>query len=347
MDKLFLVAEQGDVSKWIQPLTVVIQNKNLSRNRVLLRSEAVFEYKEILTDPGYAGQFVLMTNPHIGNTGVNFDDEESRQCFLAGQVIRSLSIRNIVGIYDVDTYAISCRQRQDGSLIGVLSTEQSKVMKNFWRCLVHGTLLEFKRNDLSVSTYLQRAKALADELSTAGRPLSSAEFNAIIYHNIGSDFHSIITAVNLRCDPVPFYEHYAQLVAREILLKAMQEPPLAHVAMRNSATSLLPTLQRQAAISNEYRGNDTLHVGNGQGLQIANTGMTSIPSAGGRIYLTRHAKFNVTSFPYQSCLTLTSSLPNNSSWLQVTSHSTHRDSEAPSGMAFSSNSTSSFLSPSP
>ncbi|KAM1753095.1 hypothetical protein ACFX16_005831 [Malus domestica] len=100
-------------------------------------------YQEIITDPSYAGQFVLMTNPHIGNTGVNFDDEESRKCFLAGLVIRSLSIstsnwrcaetigdylaeRNIMGIYDVDTRAITRRLRQDGSLIGVLSTEQTK-----------------------------------------------------------------------------------------------------------------------------------------------------------------------------------------------------------------------------
>ncbi|KAK4483222.1 hypothetical protein RD792_010404, partial [Penstemon davidsonii] len=100
-------------------------------------------YQEIITDPSYAGQFVLMTNPHIGNTGVNFDDEESRQCFLAGLVIRSLSIstsnwrcketledylasRDIMGIYDVDTRAITRRLRQVGSLIGVLSTEKSK-----------------------------------------------------------------------------------------------------------------------------------------------------------------------------------------------------------------------------
>ncbi|GAB2219711.1 hypothetical protein Droror1_Dr00007348 [Drosera rotundifolia] len=100
-------------------------------------------YQEILTDPSYAGQFVLMTNPHIGNTGVNFDDEESRRCFLAGLVIRSYSIstsnwrsaetlgrylakRNIMGIYDVDTRAITRRLREEGSLIGVLSTEQSK-----------------------------------------------------------------------------------------------------------------------------------------------------------------------------------------------------------------------------
>ena len=31
-------------------------------------------YQEILTDPSYAGQFVLMTNPHIGNTGINFGE---------------------------------------------------------------------------------------------------------------------------------------------------------------------------------------------------------------------------------------------------------------------------------
>ncbi|KAJ6827682.1 putative carbamoyl-phosphate synthase small chain, chloroplastic isoform X3 [Iris pallida] len=100
-------------------------------------------YQEILTDPSYAGQFVLMTNPHIGNTGVNPDDEESKQCFLAGLVIRSLSIctsnwrcteplgdylakRNIMAIYDVDTRAITRRLREHGSLIGVLSTEKSQ-----------------------------------------------------------------------------------------------------------------------------------------------------------------------------------------------------------------------------
>nr|ACM47218.1 plastid carbamoylphosphate synthetase small subunit 1 [Medicago truncatula] len=100
-------------------------------------------YQEILTDPSYAGQFVLMTNPHIGNTGINFDDEESTECFLSGLVIRSLSIstsnwrcvkdlgdylteRNVMGICDVDTRAITRRLREDGSLIGVLSTDNSK-----------------------------------------------------------------------------------------------------------------------------------------------------------------------------------------------------------------------------
>lgn len=100
-------------------------------------------YQEILTDPSYAGQFVLMTNPHIGNTGVNIADEESQECFLAGLVIRNLSNcvsnwrsteslpeyltkRNVMGIYDVDTRAITRRLREVGSLIGVLSTDSSK-----------------------------------------------------------------------------------------------------------------------------------------------------------------------------------------------------------------------------
>eukprot|EP00271_Cylindrocystis_brebissonii_P009237 TRINITY_DN23939_c0_g1_i1.p1 TRINITY_DN23939_c0_g1~~TRINITY_DN23939_c0_g1_i1.p1 ORF type:complete len:455 (+),score=96.53 TRINITY_DN23939_c0_g1_i1:136-1500(+) len=100
-------------------------------------------YQEILTDPSYAGQFVLFTVPHIGNTGVNLGDEESKSCHLSGLVIRSLSNcvsnwratqtlpdylkqRNIMGISDIDTRAITKRLRDKGSLNGVLTTDSSK-----------------------------------------------------------------------------------------------------------------------------------------------------------------------------------------------------------------------------
>lgn len=100
-------------------------------------------YQEILTDPSYAGQIVVMTQPHIGNTGINFGDEESKECHLAGLVIRTqspkvsnwrssqtlhgyLKERGVLGIADIDTRAITRRLRQDGSLIGVLSTEPTK-----------------------------------------------------------------------------------------------------------------------------------------------------------------------------------------------------------------------------
>nr|GEW16172.1 putative PWWP domain-containing protein [Tanacetum cinerariifolium] len=120
---------------------------NIADARLVLEDGSIWKAKSFgasgtQVDPSYAGQFVLMTWPHIGNTGVNIDDEESIKCFLAGLVIRSLSIstsnyrsteslsdylskRNIMGIYDV-TRAITHQLREEASLIGVLSTEDSK-----------------------------------------------------------------------------------------------------------------------------------------------------------------------------------------------------------------------------
>jgi hypothetical protein len=50
-----------------------------------------------------------------------------------------------------------------------------------------------------------------------------AEFNAIIYRNNSNEFHSIITTLNLRADPVSFYELFGQLITHEILIKSSQE----------------------------------------------------------------------------------------------------------------------------
>src|SRR5574340_1066531 len=60
--------------------------------------EAVFStgmtgYQETLTDPSYYRQVVVMTAPHIGNTGVNTEDPESRRFWVAGFVVREPAIR--------------------------------------------------------------------------------------------------------------------------------------------------------------------------------------------------------------------------------------------------------------
>nr|CAN62309.1 hypothetical protein VITISV_008927 [Vitis vinifera] len=107
---------------------------------------------------------------------------------------------------------------------------------------LHIELQELKKNDLSVSAYLQRAKALADELNAASRPLAPAEFNAIIYRNIGRDYHAIITALNLRSEPVSFHELHGQLIAHEILLKSSTDLPQANmVTCQSNYAPLLPT----------------------------------------------------------------------------------------------------------
>jgi carbamoyl-phosphate synthase small subunit len=65
-----------------------------ARGRTL--GEAVFAtgmtgYQETLSDPSYAGQIVLQTAPHIGNTGTNDDDLESAKIWVAGYVVRDPS----------------------------------------------------------------------------------------------------------------------------------------------------------------------------------------------------------------------------------------------------------------
>src|SRR5512144_2675769 len=53
---------------------------------------AMTGYQEILTDPSYCRQIVTLTYPHIGNTGVNAEDEEAAKCHVAGLVIRDLPV---------------------------------------------------------------------------------------------------------------------------------------------------------------------------------------------------------------------------------------------------------------
>ncbi|MEU4363968.1 glutamine-hydrolyzing carbamoyl-phosphate synthase small subunit [Promicromonospora sp. NPDC023987] len=88
-------------------------------------------YQETLTDPSYHRQIVVMTAPHIGNTGVNDEDPESGQIWVSGYVVRDparrvsswraqhslgeeLAQQGIVGISDVDTRALTRRLREEG-----------------------------------------------------------------------------------------------------------------------------------------------------------------------------------------------------------------------------------------
>ena len=100
---------------------------------------AMTGYQEVLSDPSYFGQIVVMTAPHIGNTGVNIEDGESRKWWLSGFVVRSASQRvsnwrataslddemrdqGIVGITGVDTRALVRHIRSAGAMRGVISS---------------------------------------------------------------------------------------------------------------------------------------------------------------------------------------------------------------------------------
>lgn len=106
--------------------------------------EAVFQtgmtgYQETLTDPSYHRQVVVMTSPHIGNTGFNQEDNESSKIWVSGFVIRNpssissnwrsssdleaeLFSQSIVGISGVDTRAITRHIRDCGAMrVGIFS----------------------------------------------------------------------------------------------------------------------------------------------------------------------------------------------------------------------------------
>jgi carbamoyl-phosphate synthase small subunit len=108
--------------------------------------EAVFNtgmtgYQETLTDPSYHRQVVVMTAPHIGNTGINDEDQESSRIWVAGYVVRDparvpsswrsqrsldeeLRAYGVVGISGIDTRALTRHLRERGAMrVGISSTE--------------------------------------------------------------------------------------------------------------------------------------------------------------------------------------------------------------------------------
>jgi len=79
-------------------------------------------YQEIITDPSYRGQMVVMTYPHIGNTGINVEDGESLRPHLQ-TLSRYLREAGVMALTGIDTRALTRHIRQYGALRGVVSTE--------------------------------------------------------------------------------------------------------------------------------------------------------------------------------------------------------------------------------
>ncbi|MFZ4515183.1 MAG: glutamine-hydrolyzing carbamoyl-phosphate synthase small subunit [Acidimicrobiia bacterium] len=101
-------------------------------------------YQEIISDPSYAGQIITFTYPHIGNYGVNADDDESRAAFCSGIVVRDLARRssnwravsgldayleakNVPGIAGIDTRRLTRVLRDRGALPGAFGTDEGAV----------------------------------------------------------------------------------------------------------------------------------------------------------------------------------------------------------------------------
>ncbi|GGB68082.1 carbamoyl phosphate synthase small subunit [Knoellia flava TL1] len=112
--------------------------------------EAVFctamtGYQETLTDPSYHRQVVVMTAPHVGNTGWNDEDDESSRIWVSGFVVRDPALRpsswrsrrtledeldaqGVVGICDIDTRALTRHLRERGAMrVGIFSGDDARM----------------------------------------------------------------------------------------------------------------------------------------------------------------------------------------------------------------------------
>ncbi|WP_432394741.1 glutamine-hydrolyzing carbamoyl-phosphate synthase small subunit [Pseudarthrobacter sp. L19] len=137
-----------------EPAVLVLEDGRIFRGRSYgatgtALGEAVFAtgmtgYQETITDPSYARQLVVQTAPHIGNTGVNKDDAESRRIWVAGYVVRDaarrpsnwrsersldeeLTEQGVVGIQGVDTRAITRHLREHKTMrAGIFSGDAAR-----------------------------------------------------------------------------------------------------------------------------------------------------------------------------------------------------------------------------
>ena len=133
-----------------EPAVLVLADGTVFRGRSIgahgaAVGEVVFNtamtgYQEILTDPSYCRQIVTLTYPHIGNTGVNAEDAESRRVYAEGLVVRDLprllsswrsqgdlasylKKNKVVGIAELDTRKLTRILREKGAQNGCLTTD--------------------------------------------------------------------------------------------------------------------------------------------------------------------------------------------------------------------------------
>jgi len=223
-----------------EPAALVLADGTVFRGRSIgahgaAVGEVVFNtamtgYQEILTDPSYCRQIVTLTYPHIGNTGVTDEDEESAKVYAEGLVVRDLPRlasswrkqrtlgeylreNKVVGIADLDTRKLTRILREKGAQNG---------------CLVAGEL------DLDLA--LQKAKAFPGlggmdlaKVVTTGRPYewtegqwslgggyekrNAARFHVVAYdYGIKRNILRMIAARDARVTVVP-----AQMAAKDVL----------------------------------------------------------------------------------------------------------------------------------
>jgi len=191
---------------------------------------AMTGYQEILTDPSYCGQIVTLTYPHIGNTGVNAEDEESAKVYAAGLVVRDVPVllsswraqqsltqylveNNVVAIADLDTRKLTRILREKGAQNGCLMAGKLDADQALARARAFPGLAGM---DLAKVVTTDKPYEWRDgkwELGKGYRPIAGAPYHVVAYdYGIKRNILRLLAERGAHVTVVP-----AQTPAREVL----------------------------------------------------------------------------------------------------------------------------------
>ena len=191
---------------------------------------AMTGYQEILTDPSYCGQIVTLTYPHIGNTGVNAEDEESGRVYAAGLVVRDvpalvsswraqqslpqyLQEKNVVAIADIDTRKLTRILREKGAQNGCLMAGSIDLDKARAAARAFPGLAGMDLAKVVTTTRPYEWRDGKWELGKGYRHVGDAPFHVVAYdYGIKRNILRLLAERGARITVVP-----AQTPAREVL----------------------------------------------------------------------------------------------------------------------------------
>jgi hypothetical protein len=94
------------------------------------------------------------------------------------------------------------------------STSNSRIIQ------LHGSLQDLRQGDELVTQFMQKAKALFDELAAAGRPVSLKDFNLYVFYGIRGEFKDLVTSLITKAEPLSYANLHSHLLTHEFLHKS-------------------------------------------------------------------------------------------------------------------------------
>ena len=202
-------------------------------------------YQEIITDPSYAGQFVVFTASEIGNVGVNRDDMESNGAYLKGIIVRNyndnysnfraeqsldsfLKEKGILGISDIDTRYLTKLIRNEGSQMMIASTkihdkeELSKMLKE----APHISEINYIDEVTTKEVYIHNQGAW-DDITLSYKPKNTSKKIAVYDFGVKRNILNELTEVGLEC------EVYPASTPAEILIEKYNKKEIVGVFLSN------------------------------------------------------------------------------------------------------------------